>query len=142
MVLRICPHSGYPNYLSSTLLRQQTPFLQKKRSYGYAKKLTVGKAASELKENTCTQGPRHANILAWVLKKVVFSLLPSEYRTRAPSVSAPIFSLVILVFINSCLPNFSQHYFNVYLSFFVKDDCFLFLWMCKKAEDDVLANSK
>ena len=60
------------------------------------------------------------------LKKVVFLLLPSEYRTRAPGVSAPIFSLVILVFIDSCLPNFSQHYFNVHLSFTVKDECFLF----------------
>lgn len=36
------------------------------------------------------------------LKKVVFSLLPSEYRTRAPSVRTPIFSLVILVFIDLC----------------------------------------
>ena len=132
MVLRICPHSGYPNYLSSTLLRQQTPFLQKKRSYGYAKKLIVGNAASELMENTCTQGPRHANILAWLLKKVVFSLLPSEYRTRALSVSAPIFSLVILVFIDSCLPNFSQHYFNVYLSFSLKMIAFCFYRCVKK----------
>ena len=73
------------------------------RSYGHAKKLIVGKAAGESMENTCTQGPVHARILAWVLKKVVFSLLPSEYRTRAPSVSAPIFSLVILAFIDLCL---------------------------------------
>ena len=51
-------------------------------------------------ENTCTEVPGHARILAWVLKKVVFSLLPSDYRIRAPSVSAPIFSLVILVFID------------------------------------------
>ena len=36
-------------------------------------------------------------------KKVVFSLLPSEYRTRAPSVSAPNFSLVILVVTDLCL---------------------------------------
>ena len=36
------------------------------------------------------------------LKKVVFSLLPSEYRTRAPSVRTPSFSLVILVFIDLC----------------------------------------
>ena len=70
MVLCICPHSEYSNYLSSTLLRQQTPFLQKgvARSYGYANKLIVGKAASESMENTCTQGPVHAQILAWVLK--------------------------------------------------------------------------
>ena len=83
------------------------------RSYGYAKKLIVGKDASEPMKNTCGY-----------LKKVVFSLLPSEYRPRAPSVRAPIFSLVILVFIELCLPNFSQHYFNVYLSFIVKDECF------------------
>ena len=37
------------------------------------------------------------------LKTVVFSLLASEYRSRAPSVSAPILGLVILVFIDLCL---------------------------------------
>ena len=93
------------------------------RSYGYAKKLIVGKDASEPMENTCTQGPG-PGFWRGYLKKVVFSLLPSEYRPRAPSVRAPIFSLAILVFIELCLPNFSQHYFNVYLSFIVKDECF------------------
>ena len=56
----LCPHSGYANCLSSTLLRQQTPFLQKERS----KELwvceevdCVGSTASEPTENACIQGP-------------------------------------------------------------------------------------
>ena len=46
----LCPHSGYTNCLSSTLLRQQTPFLQKERD-------CVGSTGSEPTENACSQGP-------------------------------------------------------------------------------------
>ena len=46
-----CPHSGYPSCLSSTLLRQQTLFLQKEQR----RWLWVN--SSEPTENTCTQGP-------------------------------------------------------------------------------------
>ena len=47
----LCPHSGYANCLSSTLLRQQTPFLQKERD------CVDVCTASEPTENACLEGP-------------------------------------------------------------------------------------
>ena len=98
----LCPHSGYPSCLSSTLLFQQTPFLQKERckELGYVKKLIVGKTprnqrksrshrdpvptwVPEYKVSTLFSGTGtiYVRMLAQVLKK---SCVPSEYRTRVP----------------------------------------------------------
>ena len=99
----LCPHSECKNYLLSTLLLQQTPFLQKERS----KKLWVceevdcGLSCLGTNGKHVYRGTRPCpDSGVGTKKKVVFSLLPSDYRIRAPSGSAPIFSLVILVFID------------------------------------------
>ena len=93
----LCPHSGYPSCLSSPLLGQQTPFLQKEwRSWLWVtllgtnwKHVHTGTqcllSCPSTRSQPCTQAPEPCpNYSAGTLKKGVFTLVTSKYRNWAP----------------------------------------------------------